>query len=185
MRTRAVAVAVLVCICSAACDSEGSHATSTTVTNQKAQARFEAREVLALLPPDTGPHEGAVVLTPGNNHPTTGGLTLPSADGKVRYQVGPVSMTNADIESAKAIEAPGQGWTVDVALNRAGHRHLNELARVLYPKEPPQNEVALVVNGVVQADSAFATPGSFNGDMVVGNNLTEAQAKVLAASLNP
>jgi preprotein translocase subunit SecD len=112
-------------------------------------------------------------------------VVLASADGKVRYQVGPVSMTNADLKAARAVTTPGQGWSVDVTLTRAGSRHLNDLARALFPKQPPENGLAFVVNGEVQSSVAFSTPGPYNGDMAISNNFTEAKAKSLAASLNP
>lgn len=179
---RALAGALIAVACAVAlvaCDS----GSTTTSTPPRRRAHFAAREVLAVLPPDTGP--SVAVVVPGTNkQTTTADATLPSRDGRVRYAVGPVSMTNADVRTARAVDMQGIGWSVLLTMNRAGNRRLDELARVLYPKGPPQNGLAFVVNGVVQSSGAFQTP-TFDGDVSITGKYTEAQARRLAASLNP
>ncbi len=136
--------------------------------------RLELRPVLAILPP----------LAPGEAVGSSTSI-LPGrpVHGAAGYQVGPAALTNDDLARARAEFDPGgQGWTVDLGLNRHGKVALNRLAHRLNPRSPPQDAVALVVDGVVQSAPAFQTD-SFSGDVSIVGGFDEAQARQLAVAL--
>lgn len=93
-------------------------------------------------------------------------------------------MTGTAVRSARALDIPGQGWVVELSLNRRGKQQLNELAGQLYAKPPPGNAVAIAVDGVVESAPAFMAK-SFSGDVQISSLVSEARAKALAASLAP
>jgi preprotein translocase subunit SecD len=102
----------------------------------------------------------------------------------VRYQLGPAALTGKDVSGAKAVYNPGsgQGWTVDLSLKGSGQTLFNQLAKTSFPKQPPQNAVAIVLDGVVQSAPAFQT-SNFNGDVSISGNFSEGDAKDLATVL--
>ncbi len=142
--------------------TSSSTAATTTTTTANSQKTSTAAE-------DTAK---ATVILPGR------------ATGKsaVRYQLGPAALVGKDVSGAKAVYQAGQGWTVDLSLKSSGQTLFNQLARVSYPKSPPQNAVAIVLDGVVQSAPAFQTD-SFNGDVSISGNFSEGDAKDLATVL--
>jgi preprotein translocase subunit SecD len=112
---------------------------------------------------------------------------LESVDPKgVRYQVGAPVLTEQDVRDAVAHDQPGQGWVIDLELTAAGARKLNQVGKQLFPKIPPQNSIAIVVDGKVQSAPAFQEP-RFEGRQVqvYVPGMTAAEAKAMAASLRP
>lgn len=112
-------------------------------------------------------------------------LPLRKQDGKtpVRYQLGPAALTGKGVSGAKAQFLGGsEGWVVDLSLKGDGATAFNQLAKTSYPKSPPENAVAIVLDGVVQSAPAFQTD-SFNGDVQISGNFSEGDAKDLATVL--
>ncbi len=134
--------------------------------------------MLAILPPlalgEPGSTDGPGILElPGSPH----------SGSSVGYQVGPAALTNADVERARAeLAYGGDGWTVDLGLNHHGEVAFNRMAHDLYHRSPPQDAVALVVDGVVQSAPAFQTD-SFSGDVSIAGGFNETEARQLAATL--
>jgi preprotein translocase subunit SecD len=157
-------------------------ATDTRAVAQNAtvaqQGRLELRPVLAILPPGSQAAEQPDGTIPAvlSGRPTNDPAT------SVSYQVGPPGLTNRGVHTAKAQFGDGQGWMIDLSLNRRGEVALNRMAGALYPRDPPQNAVALVVDGVVQSAPAFQTD-DFNGDVAIAGNFTKVQARTLAVAL--
>jgi preprotein translocase subunit SecD len=101
----------------------------------------------------------------------------------IRYQLGPAALTGKGVSGAKAqFLTGGQGWTVDLSLKSDGQTAFNKLAAESYPKQPPQNAVAIVLDGIVQSAPAFQT-SSFNGDVQISGSFSESDAKDLATVL--
>ena len=102
----------------------------------------------------------------------------------MRYQLGPAALTGKDVSGAKAVYNPGsgQGWTVDLSLKSSGQALFNQLAKTSFPKQQPQNSVAIVLDGVVQSAPAFQT-SNFDGDVSISGNFSESDAKDLATVL--
>jgi preprotein translocase subunit SecD len=116
---------------------------------------------------------GATVILPGRGTGTKA----------VRYQLGPAALTGKGVSGAKASFLGGtQGWVVDLSLKSDGSTAFNNLAKASYPKQPPQNAVAIVLDGVVQSAPAFQT-NSFSGDVQISGNFSEGDAKDLATVL--
>jgi len=69
-----------------------------------------------------------------------------------------------------------------LSLKSAGEKAFNQLAQVSFPKTPPQNAVAIVLDGVVQSAPAFQTP-SFTGDVEISGNFSQGDAEDLATVL--
>lgn len=110
-------------------------------------------------------------------------VVLPSRDGTVRYQLGPTVMTGRTVTSASARYAQGQGWAVNLSLNSRGCDLFNQLAAESFPKQPPQNAVAIVLDGVVQSAPAFQTQ-SFQGcDVQITGAFSQTEAEDLATVL--
>jgi preprotein translocase subunit SecD len=170
------------------------------LVGKTAELRF--RPVLAILPPltKTTPTTKATSSTSSATTTTTqvpstpladdkadATVVLPSRDtgnGKVRYQLGPAAFTGKGVSSAKAEFLGGQqGWVVVLSLKSAGEKAFNQLAQVSFPKTPPQNAVAIVLDGVVQSAPAFQT-SNFSGDVQITGNFSETDAKDLATVLN-
>jgi preprotein translocase subunit SecD len=143
---------------------------------------LEFRPVVAILPADQDSPPGDAATVPSADEVLPARPIRGSVD--VRYGVGPVALTGADLSGAKAEFIGGQeGWVVITTLTNAGHRKFNDLAHTLYPKTPPQNAVAIGLDGVVQSAPAFQTD-SFSGDIQITGNFTKKQAEQLAVVLN-
>lgn len=178
------------------------------LVGKTAELRF--RPVLAILPPDlpvtttttksggttTTTVAGAVVTTTTipSSIPTTSieedvadaTVVLPGREtGKkaIRYQLGPAALTGKGINTATAQFEPGSGWAVNLELNSDGLAKFNELAAASFQKQPPQNAVSIVLDGVVQSAPAFQT-GSFDSSGVqITGDFSESEAKDLATVL--
>lgn len=106
-----------------------------------------------------------------------------SDEAPIRYQLGPAALTGKGVSGAKAQFVGGaEGWTVELSLKDDGQTAFNQLAQVSYPKQPPQNAVAIVLDGIVQSAPAFQTD-SFNGSVQISGNFSEGDAKDLATVL--
>jgi preprotein translocase subunit SecD len=105
-------------------------------------------------------------------------------NGALRYQLGSTAFTGAMVTAAEAQNVGGpEGWIVNLALDPAGSDALNRLAGDLYPKQPPENSVAIVLDGVVQSAPAFQQPEYENGEVQISGSLTKVEAMDLAAVL--
>ncbi len=113
-------------------------------------------------------------------------VILPSREtGKaaLRYQLGPAAFTGKGVSGAKAQFIGGtNGWVVDLSLKSDGEAAFNKLAGESYSKSPPQNAVAIVLDGIVQSAPAFRE-SSFTGDVQISGNFSETEAKDLATVL--
>jgi preprotein translocase subunit SecD len=101
------------------------------------------------------------------------------ARGAARYLLGPAALTGKDTSGAKSEFAPGQGYSVTLSLKGSGQDKFNQLAGESFPKQPPQNSVAIVLDGVVQSAPRFNEP-TFPGDVQITGNFTQGEADDLA-----
>lgn len=156
----------------AACSSEEAAKPNQPVQSTDAvrPSRLELRPVLAVLPPDDREFAGNELVLPSR----------PGSGPPMRYAVGPVALTGQDVLNARADSIRSSAeWVVTFRLNHAGTAKLNRLARASFPRQPPENAVAIVVDGVVQSAPAFRE-ASFTGDVQISGNFTESEAKALA-----
>jgi preprotein translocase subunit SecD len=92
-------------------------------------------------------------------------------------------LTGSGVDSAKSRFATGEGWAVSVSFNDRGARAFDELAATSFQKSPPENRVAIVLDGVVQSDPTFQA-GSFQGDVEISGSFTQTEAEDLATIIN-
>jgi preprotein translocase subunit SecD len=107
-----------------------------------------------------------------------------SDDGpQIRYQLGPAAFTGRGVSGAKAqFQGGTQGWVVVLSLRDDGEQAFNQLAQESFPKQPPQNSVAIVLDGIVQSAPAFQEP-QFDGDVQISGDFSETEARDLATVL--
>ena len=111
-------------------------------------------------------------------------VILPGRDPKAaRFELGPTALTGKLVTGADARFLGGaDGWVVDITFNSDGSTKFNALAAASFPKSPPQNAVAIVLDGVVQSAPAFRT-SSFTGNVQISGNFTQTEAEDLATVL--
>jgi preprotein translocase subunit SecD len=98
---------------------------------------------------------------------------------QIRYLLGPAALTGKDTSGAKSRFIQGQGYGVDLSLKDSGRTRFNQLAQQSFPKQPPQNSVAIVLDGVVQSAPRFNEP-NFPGDVTISGSFTQGEASDLA-----
>jgi preprotein translocase subunit SecD len=112
---------------------------------------------------------GACVVLPGRKQ----------AKQEIRYLLGPAALTGRDTSGAKSRFIQGQGYGVDLSLKDSGHTKFNQLAQVSFPKQPPQNSVAIVLDGVVQSAPRF-NEANFPGDVTISGSFSQGESSDLA-----
>jgi preprotein translocase subunit SecD len=96
-----------------------------------------------------------------------------------RYFLGPAALTGKETSGAKSEFLQGQGYGVTLSLKDSGQEKFNQLAQESFPKQPPQNAVAIVLDGVVQSAPRFNEP-NFPGDVQITGSFTQGEASDLA-----
>jgi preprotein translocase subunit SecD len=120
-------------------------------------------------------------------------VVLPVRQSRTRLLLGPVTptaslglpagLTGTDVSSADSSFAQGVGYAVNMTLKSGGLRKFNALAAVSFPKSPPQNEVAIVLDQQIQSAPAFQA-SSFSGAVQITGNFTPGEAADLAQVIN-
>jgi preprotein translocase subunit SecD len=101
----------------------------------------------------------------------------------VRYYLGETAMTGKDTGSADSEFSSGQGYAVSLDLKDSGLEKFNALAEESFPKAPPQNSVAIVLDGVVQSAPAFQTPSFDERGVQITGSFSRGEAEDLARLL--
>lgn len=99
---------------------------------------------------------------------------------QIRYFLGPAALTGKDTSGAKSQFAQGQGYAVSLNLKGSGQDKFNQLAQQSFPKQPPQNSVAIVLDGVVQSAPRFQTANFGSGPVQITGSFTQGEASDLA-----
>jgi preprotein translocase subunit SecD len=123
--------------------------------------------------------------------PSGNGSVACSADGTVRYALGPAALDNRDIASASAVNDPvSHRWLVDIQFYRPGAHKFRTLTAAAAAKPgqgscgPPTgcNAVAIELDGVVLSAPTVVQPGGIrDGATQITGDLTRTGAQVLAA----
>ena len=140
------------------------------------KAAVAACEATAIPNPQTLPNTAAAEDKPDSC------VVLPGRKQEqrtVRYFLGPAALTGKDTSGAKSRFIQGQGYGVDLSLKDSGRTRFNQLAQTSFPKQPPQNSVAIVLDGVVQSAPRFNEP-NFPGDVTISGSFTQGEAGDLA-----
>ena len=137
----------------------------------------------------------AAILSAGTNVPTTSRaddkrkscVVLPTRDGGAsgaRLYLGPTKLTGKGVDDAKSRFSQGQGYAVDMNLNGSGEEKFNALAAESFPKSPPQNRVAIVLDGTVQSSPAFQEASFAGGNVQITGQFSPDEASDLATIIN-
>ncbi len=102
---------------------------------------------------------------------------------QVRYLLGPTALSGKDASGAKSRFSQGQGYAVELNLKGSGSDKINALAREAFSKPPPQNQMAIVLDGVVQSAPRFQTADFGSGPVEITGSFTQGEAGDLASIL--
>jgi preprotein translocase subunit SecD len=141
---------------------------------------FELRQVLSEKPAGS---QGVDCGTKPKSIKPNDKVTLCGRNG-TQYALGPDALPPSPVDSATAYQAPDGHWYVLVKFNNATDKDLTAFSRRVYPLEPPVNQAAVVINGVVvnaPAINDLITTDS----LVIPGPFTQEDAQALAASITP
>ena len=154
---------------------EGSEATTAAI------ASCDANQIGALLNAGT-----EIPNTKRADDQRSACVVLPLREGQggaPRLLLGPTELTGNGVDSARSRFSQGQGYAVSVRFTNDGATAFDTLAAASFPKTPPENQVAIALDGVVQSAPAFQAE-SFSGDVQITGNFTPAEATDLATIIN-
>ena len=175
--------------------------TSTTVAGEAAPTTTTTltadQEAVTAAVASCDPTVVVTLLQSGTDVPTTDladdkrgeCVILPMRGGQDsgRLYLGPTKFTGRGVDDAKSRFAQGEGYTVDMNLNDRGQEAFNALAGESYPRPPPQNQVAIVLDGVVQSNPAFQEPSYPSGNVQISGGsggFTPSDAEDLATVIS-
>ena len=115
------------------------------------------------------------------DNPTKSIVTC-SKDGTEKFALDPAFIRGTDITDAQPNIAADGSWTVDLTFNSKGAAELSTISTELYKKSTPQNEFAIVLDGLVESHPYFAQPIT-DGKAQITGQFTPQQAKDLAQLL--
>jgi len=103
-------------------------------------------------------------------------------DGTVKYILGPAEVEGTDLTGAQAV-LPTQGglggWIVELTFNDAGTRKFADITRRVTSLQQPQNQVAIVLDGVV-ASAPSINEAIPSGRAEISGNFEQTEATDLA-----
>jgi len=166
----------------------GAPETTTTTTLPADEAAVQAAVA------SCDPNQVVALVDAGADVPTTSRaddkrdacVVLPTREGGAdgpRLYLGPTKLTGRGVDEASSQFTQGSGYTVDMSLNDEGSDAFDELAAESFPKPPPQNRVAIVLDGIVQSSPAFQE-SQFGGNVQITGNFSPSEADDLATIIN-
>ena len=174
------------------------------------RARASGPRARATPPPSTSAttattRGGAPPTTPPRRPPTTAPATAPRHPAAVDAGAGQAQRHRRAVRPRRQVRLPARpdrahrqarrrrptpsstagaaaagSWSS--TFNGTGKAKFNQLAATSFSKTPPQNAVAIVLDGVVQSAPAFQTP-IFDGDVEISGNFSQTDAEDLATVL--
>lgn len=97
-----------------------------------------------------------------------------------RYLLGKVELDGTRVTEVKAAAAQGDtAWIVNLSLDDEGSQSFARLTTELAAKTPPQNQLAIVVNGRVVSAPTVMSPIT-GGKVQISSNFTKQDAEKLA-----
>lgn len=120
---------------------------------------------------------------------------LPEGEGDrpFRYRLGPAcgepdcstgTFTGADVSGASR-EFQGTEYTIQLDLKDSGQEQINQMAARLFPlrDQPPQGQMAIVLDGIVQSAPAFQQPSFPENTVSITGSFSGGEAEDLAQLL--
>jgi len=100
---------------------------------------------------------------------------------KYRLLLGPTQLTGKDVSSAK--KRFQNQYVVLMNLTSGGLSKFNSLAQKSFGQTSPQDEVAIVLDGLIQSNPAFQS-ASFDGPVQISGNFSSTDASDLSKLIN-
>ncbi len=80
-------------------------------------------------------------------------------EGSAKYLLQPAFIKGTQVTNASAVLDPQtNGWSVSLSFDSEGTRALSEISSEIYDNPPPQNQFAIVLDGVVFSAPSFLEP---------------------------
>lgn len=102
-------------------------------------------------------------------------------DGSAKYLLAPAFIRGTEVTNAQA-QLPqngGGGWQVTLDFNAEGSSALAQASKTMVTKQSPQNQFAIVLDGLVQSSPYFSEP-ILGGQASINGNFTQESAQALA-----
>jgi preprotein translocase subunit SecD len=107
-------------------------------------------------------------------------LVTCSTDGQLKYLLEPAFIEGTNVTNATAgIPEAGTTWQVDLSFDSAGAQKLSDASSTMYLKSSPQNQFAIVLDGVVFSSPYFKEP-ILGGSAQITGSFTQKDATELA-----
>jgi preprotein translocase subunit SecD len=107
-------------------------------------------------------------------------LVTCSTDGALKYLLEPAAVQGTEISSAQAgIAQGGAGWQVNLGFTSVGAQQFADTTTKLSKQQPPQNQFAITLDGLVQSAPRVNEP-ILGGSAQITGSFTPDQAKALA-----
>ncbi|MDP3972373.1 MAG: protein translocase subunit SecD [Candidatus Nanopelagicales bacterium] len=108
-------------------------------------------------------------------------LVTCAKDGQVKYLLEPAFLRGTQVTNAQAglPETGGGGWQVNLTFDSEGANALADVSTKLSKLPPPQNQFAIVLDGLVQSSPYFQEP-ILGGQAQISGSFTAESAKALA-----
>ncbi|MFF4540479.1 hypothetical protein [Streptomyces aureus] len=143
------------------------------------QARFAALDCSARERPATEREAAAAVRDSVVACGTNGSASAPPT----KFVLGPTAVDGSHVSSARAVyDKQGRGWCVRLGFDSAGARDFAALTGSLYVNTPPQNEMAIVMDGAVISAPSVNQQLSGGGADISGS-FTRESAEQFAVTL--
>ena len=106
-----------------------------------------------------------------------------SRDGSTKYLLQPAFIKGESITDARAeIPQNSAAWQVNLDFNDEGSAQLADASNLLYKKTSPQNQFAIVIDGMVFSSPYFSEP-ILGGSASITGQFTQAEANDLSSVL--
>jgi preprotein translocase subunit SecD len=174
--------------------------TTTTAAGSTSTTAADGSTPATTLPADAAAAQAAIAscdataISALTTIPTTGRaddkrdscvvLPLRATDGSknpARLLLGPTALTGNDVDKAKSRFQ--NEYLVLMSLTGDGLTKFNQLAAKSFGQTSPQDQVAIVLDGIVQSNPAFQS-STFAGDVSITGNFSATEASDLAKLIN-
>jgi preprotein translocase subunit SecD len=114
--------------------------------------------------------------------PTPAAPNFCGLDG-YNYVLGKVELDGSHVSEVKPAQSPGNtGWHVELSLDAEGTTRFGRLTTDLATKQPPLNQIAIVVRGQVAAAPTVMSPIP-GGKVQISSNYSKQDAENLARQI--
>ncbi|WP_413449912.1 protein translocase subunit SecD [Georgenia phoenicis] len=111
-------------------------------------------------------------------------LVTCSPDGLTKFVLGPVDVEGTQIDAASSgLEPTSSQWLVNIEFTGEGGQRFGEVSQRLFGQAPPQNQFAVVLDGLVISAPRINEP-ILDGRAQISGSFTRETANTLANQLN-